>query len=40
MVIAIEGDANGTLLLAEQANHRLGIGRPLGAIGLVDAQLI
>ena len=40
MVIAIESDANRTLRLAEQAEHRLGIGRPLGAFGMVDAQIL
>jgi hypothetical protein len=40
MVIAVKGDANCALLLAEQAKNRLGIGRPLCPVRFVSGQTI
>ena len=40
MVIAVKGDANSALLLAEQAKNCLGIRRPLRAVRFVSGQTL
>jgi hypothetical protein len=40
MVIAVQGDSNSALRMAEQAKNRLGIGRPLRAVRFVSGQTL